>query len=203
MLLLSAASAERAVLLLADATGHGVGPALSVTEVRAMLRMGVRMGARLETIASHMNEQLCDDLQGGRFISAWLGDLDAVKGTLTCFSAGQGPVIVYHASTDTCEVRLGDTRPLGILPALEPKLPEPLVLTRGDVLLVASDGIHEAENRQGQRFGIERIEEVVRAHRQDTPGEIIHALRDAVIEFAAGAPASDDRTMLIIKRTGR
>ena len=55
--------ADHAILLLADATGHGIGPALSVTQVRAMLRMAVRMQLDLVRIATHMNEQLCADQQ--------------------------------------------------------------------------------------------------------------------------------------------
>ena len=50
---------DRAVLLLADATGHGIGPALSVTQVRAMLRMAVRISPDLSRIGTHMNQQLC------------------------------------------------------------------------------------------------------------------------------------------------
>jgi hypothetical protein len=68
--------AGRAVALLADATGHGIGPALSVTQVRAMLRMALRMQEGLEVIAFQLNQQLHADLPEGRFITAWIGELD-------------------------------------------------------------------------------------------------------------------------------
>src|SRR6185295_16723654 len=64
------------VLLLADAAGHGVGPALSVTQVRAMLRIGVRLRADLEKLLTQINRQLCQDLGADRFVTAFLGLLD-------------------------------------------------------------------------------------------------------------------------------
>src|SRR6185436_1466089 len=95
--------AERAVLLLADASGHGVGPALSVTQVRAMLRMAVRVGEDLAGIVHHLNAQLCADLTEGRFVTAWVGVLDARERTLRSFSCGQGPLLFYRAAAQACE----------------------------------------------------------------------------------------------------
>ncbi|NNL66169.1 MAG: SpoIIE family protein phosphatase, partial [Myxococcales bacterium] len=92
---LTAGEAERAVLLMADATGHGIGPALSATQVRSMLRMAVRTGEPLANIVRHLNDQLHEDLGSGRFVTAWLGELDAATGTLRSFSAGQAPVLVW------------------------------------------------------------------------------------------------------------
>ena len=109
---------ERAVLLMADATGHGVGPALSVTQLRSMLRMAVRLGADLKQIARHANRQLNDDLPNGRFITAWMGLLDARTSTLTSFSAGQAPLLWYHAKRDEFDVYEADAVPLGVLPVV-------------------------------------------------------------------------------------
>ncbi len=90
------------MLLLADATGHGIGPALSVTQLRAMLRMAVRAGlaaggSASREVAQHINEQLYADLPSNRFITAWLAMLDAAAGTLTTYSAGQAPLLLYRA----------------------------------------------------------------------------------------------------------
>src|SRR5262249_50437863 len=94
---LSAADAEGVVVLLADASGHGIGPALSVTQVRAMLRMALRAGEDLTAIVRNLNAQLCADLSEGRFVSAWLGELDPKASTLSGFSCGQGPLLFYRA----------------------------------------------------------------------------------------------------------
>ncbi|MEJ2509489.1 MAG: SpoIIE family protein phosphatase, partial [Gammaproteobacteria bacterium] len=107
--------AEAAVLLLADATGHGIGPALSATQVRAMLRMAVRTGEDLHHIVHHLNDQLCADLHGGRFITAWLATLEPAAHTLTAFSAGQAPILHYRAATASFDELGADSPPLGVL----------------------------------------------------------------------------------------
>jgi phosphoserine phosphatase len=78
------------MLLLGDATGHGIGPALSVTQVRAMLRMAVRLGAGLDDAFRHINDQLADDLSSNRFVTAFLGVLDTATHRLTYHAGGQG-----------------------------------------------------------------------------------------------------------------
>ena len=192
--------ADRAVLMLADATGHGIGPALSALQLRAMLRMAMRMGGDLETIAKHMNAQLCEDLPSARFITTWLGMLDPGRGTLRTFSAGQAPLLHYHASTDTADLLPANAPPFGILPTIPIVIGEPVALAPGDLYIVLSDGIYEAQDPEGAKFGDDRVVGIVRAHRHDTPREILQAIRTAVETFARGRPADDDRTAVIIKR---
>ncbi|MFG0250970.1 MAG: SpoIIE family protein phosphatase, partial [Phycisphaeraceae bacterium JB051] len=67
---------EKILFLLADATGHGIGPALSVTQLRAMLRMTVWSNVLDINTIQHINDQMIRDLPEGRFVTAWLGSLD-------------------------------------------------------------------------------------------------------------------------------
>ena len=197
----SAQDANRAVLLLADATGHGIGPALSVTQVRAMLRMAVRIGAGLPQIVHHMNKQLCDDLPSGRFVTAWLGELNATDHTLRSFSAGQGPLLRYDAARGTFDMVESDAMPFGIMSDLDVEIARPIPMRPGDLFAVISDGIFEAVDRAGRQFGPERVIDVLSVHHRRSPQRIMAAVRDAVNAFTDARPASDDRTAIIIKRT--
>ncbi len=190
---------DRAVLLMADATGHGIGPAISVTQVRAMLRMAVRLCDDLATIVRHLNDQLRADLPEGRFITAWLGKLDASARTLTSFSAGQGPILHYRATRETCDVLPADTLPLGVITDLEIDIAPPVTLEPGDIVAVISDGIFEAADRTGKQFGTERVTDLIVSNCDKSPSEIIAELRASVDRFTGGAPADDDRTGIIIK----
>lgn len=194
------AEAERALLLMADAAGHGVGPALSVTQVRAMLRMAARSGEDLAGIARHLNEQLVEDLPAGRFITAWLGELDVHAATLASFSAGQGPILALRADRQAVEERPAEAPPLGIVPDLPIGLAPPTRLEPGDLVAVFSDGIFEASDPSGQPFGIERVSELLVTHRGDDARRILAILRQTLSEFTRGAPATDDRTALLVKR---
>ncbi len=198
-IVLTVEHAERAILLLADATGHGIGPAISVTQVRAMLRMAVRAGEDLPRIARHLNEQLCADLPEGRFITAWLGELDPASGTLTSFSAGQGPIIRYLAASDECEALAADDLPLGVVEQMDAEMGEPFRMSRGDIVAVISDGIFEAADPSGVLFGDDRVMEIIRTHSGDSPRAIIETLRASVEQYTQGAPAADDQTGIVIK----
>jgi serine phosphatase RsbU (regulator of sigma subunit) len=193
--------ADHALLLMADATGHGIGPALSVTQVRAMLRMAARSGNELSRIACYLNEQLVEDLPPGRFVTAWLGDLDARRHTLTSFSAGQAPLLHYDASRGAVEERPADAPPLGVLDSLDVEIPAPLSLRRGDVFAVISDGVFEATDPDGREFGARRVGELIVRHAAAGPDRILATLRTALTDFTRGVPARDDRTALLIQRT--
>jgi serine phosphatase RsbU (regulator of sigma subunit) len=192
---------DRVVLLLADATGHGIGPAISVTQVRSMLRMAVQLGADLATIVRDLNKQLCADLPDGRFITAWLGEIDTAAGTLTSFSAGQAPIVRYDAAGGTCEALPADAVPLGVVVDLPVEIAGRLELAVGDIVAVISDGIYEALNDTGKQFGVDRVTRIIVDHHDETPAEIIAALREAVDLFTGEVAANDDRTGIVIKKT--
>ncbi len=191
---------DRVVLLLADATGHGIGPALSATQVRAMLRMALRMGGGLEEVARHINEQLCDDLHAGRFVTAWLGELDAASATLTTLSAGQGALLHYHAEEDAFTVHGAGAPPLGVIAETELRAEPPLPLAHGDLFLVMSDGVLEATNSAGTPFGLQRVQEVVAARRERSAAEVVAGLQAAVDAFSGAKRRVDDCTALVIRR---
>lgn len=193
--------ANQAILLLADATGHGVGPAISVAQVRAMLRMAVRTGTTLELTAHHLNEQLTQDLREGRFVTAWLGALDGSTNLLHYFSAGQAPLLHYRHSRKKFYALEADAPPLGILSGLEIRLPSPIELKRGDIFLVCSDGIFDLKNSNGEAFGRQRLESLILAERSKSASDIMLALRNTLAEFGRGTQEVDDRTAVLIKRT--
>ena len=88
----------RLLILMGDATGHGIGPALSATQVRAMLRVAQRLGADLDDTFRHINDQLVADLPEDRFVTAFLGQLDPAAHLLRYHSGGQGPLLHFHAA---------------------------------------------------------------------------------------------------------
>jgi phosphoserine phosphatase len=193
--------ADRILLLLADATGHGIGPALSVTQLRAMLRMGALVGAPLPDMAVHMNHQLHDDLPTGKFITAWMGELNIADRTLQSFSAGQGPLLKYDAARDAFEQLHGDTLPFGVVGDLDFTMPPPIVLGEGDIFAAISDGIFEAMDAGGEEFSAARTIDVIHACRGRSAQDILAGIKEAVAAFSGDVEAADDRTAIIIKRT--
>jgi len=192
--------ADRAVMLLADATGHGIGPALSAATIRAMLRMAVRLHADLADLARHLNEQLASDLPDERFITAWLGALDASTGHLTSFSAGQGPLLLYRAKHDAFEKVATNAPPFGVMDDLPIEIAPAIPLHAGDLFAVLSDGLIEARNAADEQFGADRARAILRERRHEPTASITRAIRDAVKAFVGDLPAADDKTIILIKR---
>src|SRR5690606_32975531 len=82
----------RIVIVMADAAGHGVGPALSVAQAVAMVRMAAVSGASLGEIVSRANRLLHESLPVGRFVAAVIGVLDVASGSFEYVAAGIAPV---------------------------------------------------------------------------------------------------------------
>ena len=195
----SAEHSRRIVFLLADATGHGVGPALIVTQLRSMLCVALRMNQPLTRIAQSLNEQLHDDMREGRFVTAWLGELNPVTKSLTSFSAGQAPLFYYSAKTQTCDTLLADTPPFGVLPELDVDIKKTMVLQKGDIFAVFSDGVFDTVNSAGENFSIPRVQAIIEKYCDQSANEILHILRTQLSQFAQNTKANDDRTAIIIK----
>src|SRR5689334_18691076 len=188
------------LVVLGDATGHGIAPALSVTQMQAMLRMAFRMGADLETAFIHENNQLSDTLPSDRFITAFVGLLDSSTHRMRFHSGGQGPILHFRPALGTCDRYRPTSFPLGAmrLSALKPVVI--LDLQPGDILLLLSDGIYEYQRDDGEQFGEARVEAVVRAHHAQSMAALSASLLDAVQAFARGAPQDDDITVVLVKR---
>lgn len=194
--------AQELLLTIADATGHGVASALSSVQMRGMLRLGLRLQQPLLKIAEEINNQLCDDMPDGRFVTAWFGRLDCRTGELWCISSGQGPILLYRRESDSFEVFAADNPPLGVfqLPYSEEDAHK-LLLGPGDILVAITDGFYEAPDANRDRFEEERVKEIVRAHRDAGAREIFEAIKRTVAEFSGHAPLEDDQTGLIVRRT--
>jgi phosphoserine phosphatase len=188
------------LLLLADAAGHGIGPALSVTQFRAMLRIGLRLSADMDALMHHINQQLIEDLPNDRFITAFLGILDPVTHQLRYHAAGQGPLLHYRAAEGQVVWRDPTTVPLGMFKDLDLPPPPPLVMAPGDLLVLLTDGFYEYQDAAGQVFGKERVGDLIHRLNARPTSDILGALLAEVRRFAGSAKQIDDLTALVVKR---
>ncbi len=191
---------DRLVILLGDATGHGIGPALSVTQLRAMLRMATRTGTDIGTALGHINTQLEGDLADNRFITAFLGELDAEAHHIDYHSAGQAPLMHFRAADGACAWLGSTTMPLGFVPKLKPRPAERVALAAGDIFGLMSDGVFERENDEGKQFGEDGVSEFIREHRHLPTTALAEALFEDVRAFGGGAPQADDITIVLVRR---
>lgn len=191
---------DRLFMMMGDATGHGFGPALSATQMRAMLRIALRMGATLDDAYMHVNNQMEQDLPDDRFVTAFLGELDTRGHKIHYHSGGQGPLLHFKADGADCEWYKPTTFPLGVLPHQDLGEGGSLALAPGDLFGLISDGIYEYENPAGTQFGESGVAEVFRAHHREPMSDLAQILLDAVSAHGDGGPQADDITIVLIRR---
>jgi anti-sigma regulatory factor (Ser/Thr protein kinase) len=188
------------VVVLGDATGHGIAPALSVTQMQAMLRMAFRLGADLGTAFRHVNDQLAATLADDRFVTAFIGVLDPHAHRVEFHSGGQGPILHFSAATGACTSHRPTSFPLGAMPLATLRPPVTLDMRPGDVLLLVSDGVFEYQDPDGRAYGEGRVEALVRSHGARPMAELAERILADVEAFARGAPQQDDVTLVLVAR---
>jgi serine phosphatase RsbU (regulator of sigma subunit) len=189
----------KVVVSLADVTGHGIGPALLATACHAYARSNFRVGQELSAAIEHLNQELGADLTTGRFVTFVAAVFCPGCPEMEMLSAGHGPLFIYSHSEDHVTELGAHALPLGILPSFISDPPTRLHLHSGDLVLLATDGFFEWENDQGEQFGVQRMEGVMRASRDSSASEIISHLYDAVLRFSNGTKQQDDLTAVLIK----
>jgi serine phosphatase RsbU (regulator of sigma subunit) len=191
----------RVVVALGDVTGHGIGSALLAAVCRAYARANFTVQDELLTAMKQINAALADDMTSGRFVTFVAVACEPGSSRVHLLSAGQGPLFIYWLREDRFDTMGGQALPLGISPRLISEPPLILEFQPGDLLVLATDGFFEWANEQGEQFGAERLEQVVRASSHLPPNEIISTIYGAVVEFSGGTTQQDDVTAVIVKRT--
>lgn len=190
----------RLFVLLGDATGHGFGPALSATQMQAMLRVAFRLGADLDTAYAQVNNQLNEDLPDDRFITAFMGFLDPASHELEYHSGGQGPILVFRAATGEFEWYKPTSFPVGIMEMDGSARATRLQLEPGDILAVISDGIYEFADAAGAQFGEDGVAGVLRQYHTQSMAELSRQLVDAAFAFGGDVKQADDITLVLVRR---
>jgi phosphoserine phosphatase len=193
---------NRLFLLLGDASGHGIGPALSATQMTGMLRVALRLGADLDAIFAQVNNQLVEDLPEEHFVTAFFGVLDVATHRVDYHAAGQGPLLHFQAATGVCRWLSPTTFPLGFMkyPQVDPA--QQIELAPGDILGLITDGVFECENPSGEMFGTEGVEQVLRTRHEGSMSGLLARLLQAVHVFADGQAQLDDITIVLLARSG-
>jgi sigma-B regulation protein RsbU (phosphoserine phosphatase) len=187
----------RVALALGDVSGKGMPASLLMAELHARVQVLAEDPADLGALMGRLNKATCAKCPSNRFITFFFCMLDA-SGELAFANAGHNPPIIMRDS-GAAEMLEGGGPPLGILPIARYQQMQAR-LDRGDMLVLYSDGVTEANNPDYDEFGEERFIEVLKAHRHEPAVAIVEAVTAALAKFTAGAPQADDITLAVAKR---
>ena len=188
----------RLAILLADASGHGIGAALVIAQCRSLVRAMLSVTHDLQRIAVSVNNLLEHDLAEDHFVTAFLGLLDPQRHEIKYFACGQGPLMLV--TPDGVENRNASDVPFAVISDYPFGEPSTFPLCPGATLVLLTDGFYETADSQMELFGEERVAAFVQRHATDTPEGLIHKLHQAVREFCNDGPQTDDLTAVLIRR---
>jgi phosphoserine phosphatase len=186
-------------IFLADASGHGMGPALVVAQARTLVRAISEIEPDPHALLARVNGRLVADLEWGRFVTAFLGFL-APDGLLSWSSAGHGPTLFRADPAAPLRELDPPAQPLGVLEHWMEDAPAPVRLRPGGSLALASDGVFEAVDAAGNFFGVGRLRRTLDGCRDGPPARAVAALRAAVDAWQARHPPLDDQTIVVVQR---
>jgi sigma-B regulation protein RsbU (phosphoserine phosphatase) len=195
-------------VVVGDVVGKGIAAALFMAAVRASLRAHAQQVYDLDEVVARVNQALCRDTADNEFASLWYGVIDPAKLRLTYCSAGHEPTIIVrvpkhrpptHADID--ELTVG-----GMVVGIDPSQRYQRAvfdMQARDVLVAYTDGVTDAINFDGQRFGRKRIKEsilrVLTENPQATAAEIVERLLWEIRQFAGLSPRQDDRSLVVVR----
>ncbi|MEI6269922.1 MAG: SpoIIE family protein phosphatase [Methylococcaceae bacterium] len=187
-------------MVIADVSGHSIGPALFMVEARSALRSQVnRLSSPSDAVAA-LNSFLFEDLNNSDyFITLFYLQYDMTTQQLSFANAGHPPPLLLSPFQSECRQLDADGMILGVRKKIifEEKT---LTLCKGDLLLLYTDGLTEAENPDGDFFGIERVSELFIRYAHYSPEKIIEALLAHLKQFCQSETFNDDITLMIFKR---
>ena len=184
---------------IADVTGKGVPAALFMAMSKALTSAALsRMQADPATMADAINKELLKDNAEAMGVTLLLGLLDLKSGEVRMVCAGHEDPILLTQGKAT-RLRLEGGPPLCAAELTYPL--ETVTLKRGEMLVLVTDGVTEAQNERGDLYGSKRLL-ADGALKAETATEIVNGIRDHVRSFEDGAEATDDLTVMAVRYLG-
>lgn len=187
-------------VVIGDVSGHGISSAILMASVRAFLRQRAHLPGNLSRMLSDVNRQLVADVEDScNFMTLFYLRIDPVKGKMQWIRAGHDPAILYNPFSDRFSEMHGKSPVLGVDARAEFEENEKTGLIPGHIVVLATDGVWEARNKDGDMFGKEPLYQIIRQNKDAEADDILGMCFQSLEEFQTGAVREDDITMVVIK----
>jgi sigma-B regulation protein RsbU (phosphoserine phosphatase) len=190
-------------IVIADVTDKGIGAALFMALSNTLMRTYATQYPALPAFAVHaVNRRILTDTGGGMFVTLFYGVLEPDTGRLRYVNAGHNPPYLVSVQKGKPVDRLTKTgMALGVSDEVtwQQKI---IRMIPGDLLLLYTDGITEAQNRYGEYFGEQRLQEIARRKRGCLASELQKSVIEELNNFSGDTPRQDDVTIMVVARRG-
>lgn len=187
--------------VLADVSGKGMGAALLSSMVLGALSMEFHSGTKPQEVLARVNRLLCEKSLPGQFVTLFLFLLDP-QGTGQFISAGHNPAYLFRSGTGKIEKLFSEAFFLGMFEDATYES-RAFHLDQGDILVVISDGVTDAQNPKLEMFGEQNLLPIIRRAAPSGSEAIEQHLLKAIEDFTEGMPQTDDITFVVVERNRR
>ena len=185
-------------IVIADVAGKGVPAALLMSATAAAVQVEARQRRDMLEGVNRLNSSLHSLSDSNRYVTLMLADIDARSRSLRYVNCGHNPALLFQATTDDVVLMNSSCFPIGMFDS-EACAINTAHLNRGDILVLYTDGVTEAENSLGEEFGMERLSSLIRrGHTLSAKGLMNHIL-ESVTDFSRNVGFDDDVTLLVVK----
>lgn len=190
-------------IVVGDVVGHGIGAALLMATLRALVRAKIDQAGEPNELIADVNQQLYQDTsQSGNFASLFYLSVDAARQELQWVRAGHDPAILFDPERGEFMELMGKGLVLGLDVDYQFET-NTLSLGMGKcILLIGSDGAWETENEQNEQFGKERIKECMIENHQLPPSDLLQCVLTSIDDFRGSVALHDDITLVAITIDG-
>lgn len=189
-------------VVVGDVSDHGICAALLMSTIRAYIRSRSTQPGDIGNILTSVNRMICKDVGiDGHFVTLFYLDADPVKKEIRWVRAGHEAALLFDATSNFFHELKGDGSALGVSPDLRFEQQTRNGLQTGDIVLTGTDGVWEARNPNGEIFGKDRIQAIVRQNAGLTANSILKKILAEITRFQQSDTPEDDITLVVIKFT--
>jgi len=190
---------KKICVVVGDVADHGIPSALLMTTARAFLRQRTSRSGELDQVVSDVNRQLTRDVEdSGRFMTLFICEIDRDHQVIHWVNAGHDPAMIYDRASDRFEELTGNALPLGVSDKSAYQKFDKNIRP-GQIIMMGTDGIWEAQSPAGDMFGKERFKDIIRRHADRPAKDIIQAVIQALDRFCHPLAKTDDVTLVVAK----
>jgi len=184
--------------VLADVSGKGMSAALLSSMVLGALSMEFRSGTEPQEVLNRVNQLLCERSLPFQFVTLFLFLLNP-DGMGQFISAGHNPAYLFRSATGKIEKLFSEAHFLGMFDFATYES-RAFRLDKGDILVVYSDGLTDAQNQWEEMFGEERLLEIIQREAPSGSHAVKREFLKAIEDFTQGMPQTDDITLVVVEK---
>jgi len=185
-------------IVIADVAGKGVPAALLMSATAAAVQLEVSEKRDMLEVVNRLNNGIHSVSGGNRYVTLVLADIDALNRSFRYVNCGHNPALLFQAKTRDVVPMNSSCTPVGMFDSVNCEINR-ADLAAGDILVLYTDGITEAENSQGEEFGVERLSAVIRRDSSMSAQGLMDNIFQSAEDFCQGVGFKDDATVLIVK----